>query len=251
MPLLSRSHGIRLKMRGAVFERRMFRSCCRSNTRNLSQLAEMVEVVAGHGFYDGLKGHGAALGMDGRPGCGRGQSCVDESQIPPAQAGECFKRTGGSDAAIGRGPLLLVEGLECGRILGQCLAETKTERNLAVGQVADDLRGAPFTGGGRRCNFIRADDRQHLCKRVGCRGQNILKRPTVEKCVVRVEYAHRAISFRWGLWTTVHCSLSTVHCLHRYCCSICCQVGQSCEFCVSQTWNWCEMPRSERMRSRF
>src|ERR1017187_6490458 len=89
--------------------------------RNFSQLAEMVEVVAGHGFYDGLKGHGAALGMDGRSGCGRGQSCVDESQIPPAPAGKCFKRTGGSDAAIGRGPLFLGEGLEGGRTFCQCL----------------------------------------------------------------------------------------------------------------------------------
>jgi hypothetical protein len=72
MPLLVCSNGIGLKMRGAVFEQRMFRSCSRSNTCNLAQLADVVEVVAGHGFYDGLKGHGAALGMDGRPGCGSG-----------------------------------------------------------------------------------------------------------------------------------------------------------------------------------
>jgi hypothetical protein len=27
------------------------------------QLAKVIQVVAGHGFHDGLKGHGTALGM--------------------------------------------------------------------------------------------------------------------------------------------------------------------------------------------
>jgi hypothetical protein len=34
------------------------------------QLAEVIQVVAGHGFDDGFKGHGAALGVCDLLGCG-------------------------------------------------------------------------------------------------------------------------------------------------------------------------------------
>ena len=44
------SDGIEFKMRGSIFAQRTFCSSRWSDTRNLLQLAEVVEVVAGHGF---------------------------------------------------------------------------------------------------------------------------------------------------------------------------------------------------------
>ena len=68
------------------------------------ELGEMVEIVAGHGFNDGLEGHGAALGMrNGFVGGGR-QSALDEEQIPVAQGGEGGESLRCWDSRIGGGP---------------------------------------------------------------------------------------------------------------------------------------------------
>jgi len=68
---------------------------------------------------------------------------------------------------IGRRPLVLIEGLDRRRILSQRLAQTKREDNLAVGQVAGNLRRAPFAGSRRNSGSLRAEDVNHVAKRPG------------------------------------------------------------------------------------
>ena len=109
----------------------------------------MVEIVAGHGFDDGLESHGAALGMCDRLGGGAGQSFRDELQIPGAQGGESCQSVFGGNALIGSGPLVLVKGLKDVVVFCEGLAETEGEGDLAVGEVAYDFRGRPLAGCGR------------------------------------------------------------------------------------------------------
>jgi len=106
----------------------------------------VVEVVAGHGFDDGLEGHGSALGVgDGAVG-GDGQRGVDEEEIPMAEGGEGAESLGRCEFAVAGGPLVLIEGLDGGAIFGQGLAEAKGEDEFAVGEMAEDFGGAPLGG---------------------------------------------------------------------------------------------------------
>jgi hypothetical protein len=52
------------------------------------ELCEMVEVVAGHGFYDCGEGHGSALGMGDRFTGSTGRGVADQDQVPLAHGGE-------------------------------------------------------------------------------------------------------------------------------------------------------------------
>jgi len=91
------------------------------------ELSEVVEVVAGHGFHDGLEGHGSALGMgDGAIGRG-GQGALKQDQVPLAESGEGGACLGRLDALVGPGPVVLVEGLDRGRVFRKGLAQAEAE----------------------------------------------------------------------------------------------------------------------------
>ena len=121
----------------------------RNELREFFELGEVVEVVAGHGFDDGLEGHGAALGMrDGLAGCLR-QSVLNEEQVPVAQGGERGEGLRCRDSRIGGGPFFLIEGLDDVIVLGQRLAQAEAEGQFAIGQVRGDLGRAPFARRGR------------------------------------------------------------------------------------------------------
>ena len=106
----------------------------------------MVEVVAGHGFEEDLEGQGAALWV-GQRAVEVGLAAVaDEFEVPLARGAEELER-GGQAIGVARGPGVLVEGLDDGVDLGESLAKAKAVDELAVGEVGDDLAGAPLAGG--------------------------------------------------------------------------------------------------------
>jgi hypothetical protein len=122
--------------------------CCKA-----FQLLEMVDVVAGHGFYDGPEGHGAALGMGGGAMAFVAGDGGEEEEVPVAhglEESEC--RLDGVDG-VPVSPGFLIEGLDdvvglVGRG-GEGLAEAKSEDGFGVGEVGDDVGDAPLAGGWR------------------------------------------------------------------------------------------------------
>ena len=108
--------------------------------------------MAGHGFDDGPEGHGAAFGMGGGAMALVAGDGGEEQKVPVAhglEEREC--RLDGVDG-VAVGPGLLVEGLDdvVGLVGwgGEGLAEAKAEDGFGVGEVGDDVRDAPFAGGG-------------------------------------------------------------------------------------------------------
>ena len=88
----------------------------------------------------------------------RGGHCrADQPQVPSAQGQEHLQGLLRGNAGLGCCPTVLVEGLKCRRILGQRLAQPKCKGQLAVGEVAEYLRRAPFAGRGRCGSAIRTD----------------------------------------------------------------------------------------------
>jgi hypothetical protein len=79
----------------------------------------------------------------------RGENGAEQLQIPIAEYGESFESLAGWDSGISSGPSILIERLDRRRVFGQGLAQAKCEYDFAVGQVANDLRRAPFSGFGR------------------------------------------------------------------------------------------------------
>jgi hypothetical protein len=117
----------------------------------------VVEVVASHGFDDGGEGHGATFGMgNGLVGVGR-QSGLDEDQVPAAEDGERGERFVGIDGRVAGCPLVLIEGLDHVVVLSEGLAKAEGEDGFAVGEMAEDVAGAPFAGRTRGCDFGGAD----------------------------------------------------------------------------------------------
>ena len=116
-------------------------------------LLKVVDVVAGHGFYDGPEGHGAALGMGGGAMAFVAGDGGEEEEVPVAhglEESEC--RLDGVDG-VPVSPGFLIEGLDdvVGLVGwgGEGLAEAKAEYGFGVGEVGDDVRDAPLAGGGR------------------------------------------------------------------------------------------------------
>ena len=93
----------------------------------------MIAVVAGHRFKNGGEGHRAALGMrDGLAG-GVGWCVLNKSKVPGAQSGEGGKSLLRGDVSVGRGPAVLVEGLEDVILFSERLAQAKAEGDFTVG----------------------------------------------------------------------------------------------------------------------
>jgi hypothetical protein len=112
-------------------------------------LLKVVDVVAGHGLYDGPEGHGAALGVGGAAAAVVLRDGVEEEQVPVAGGLEESERGLEVVGCVAFGPGVLVEGLNDGVGLGECggkgLAEAEGEDDFAVGEVGDDVTDAPLT----------------------------------------------------------------------------------------------------------
>ena len=115
-------------------------------------LLKVVDVVAGHGFYDGPEGHGATLGVGGGAVAVVLRGGSEEEQIPVAgglEKGQCGLEMVG---CVTLSPGILVEGLDDGVGLverrSEGLAEAEAEDDLAVCQVRGDFADAPLTRGG-------------------------------------------------------------------------------------------------------
>jgi hypothetical protein len=121
--------------------------------------------MARHRFNDRLKGHLPALRVKGRPGGGSRQGRFEQPQIPIPQSSEDLQGMAGGDSPIGGGPLVLIERLKARPVFSQNLAQPKSEDKLAVGQMTDNLGGAPFTRRRRNRNSIVADRGQRSGQR--------------------------------------------------------------------------------------
>ena len=115
-------------------------------------LLKVVDVVAGHGFYDGPEGHGAALGVGGAAMAVVLGDSREEEQVPVAGGLEEGQAGPEVIGCITFGPSLLVEGLDDGVGLvergSEGLAEAEGEDDFAVGQMRDDFADAPLARGG-------------------------------------------------------------------------------------------------------
>src|SRR5438045_1249669 len=97
------------------------------------------------------------------------------------QGGEDVQRLGCGDSSILGGPFLLVEGLDRGSVFGQGLSQAEGEDDFAVGKMADDFRGAPLAGRGRRGRLGRPDRFNEAGKGGGRGGKDFVHRAAVKK----------------------------------------------------------------------
>ena len=110
--------------------------CLRGRCGDARKLRKMIQVVAGHGFDDGLKCHGAALGM----GDGRFAGCRQRAARSGAGSSCAARRTSASASSApmpeyGGCPFVLIEGLDDVVVLGQRLAQPEAEDQFAVGEM--------------------------------------------------------------------------------------------------------------------
>ena len=161
------------------------------------KLRQMVAVVAGHGFEDGGEGHCAAFGMgDGLTG-GVGWCVLKEREVPGAQSGEGGERLLRGDVGVGRGPAVLVEGLQDVVVFGEGLAQAKGEGDFAVGEMTEDLCRRPFAGSRSAVDALRAYGIGEGLKRGGGCGED-LRNPGegssgVEESGVGIGFWHRIL----------------------------------------------------------
>jgi hypothetical protein len=111
-------------------------ACCEA-----FDLLKVVDIVAGHGLYDGPEGHGAAFGVGGAAAAVVLRDCVEEEQVPVAGGLEESERGLEVVGCVAFGPGVLVEGLDDGE-MGDDVADAP----LAWGRGCIDL-GAGETGG--------------------------------------------------------------------------------------------------------
>jgi len=99
-------------------------------------LLQVVDVVAGHGFYDGPEGHGASLGVGGGAVAVILRNGGEIEQVPVAGGLEESQRGFELVGLVTLGPGVLVEGLDDGVGLvergSEGLAEAEGEDNFAV-----------------------------------------------------------------------------------------------------------------------
>lgn len=150
----------------------------------------MVEVVAGHGFNDGLKGHGAALGVDGwLVGCGW-RGVADEDEVPLSERGECSEGLLRRDGGIDSSPAVLIEGLDGVVVFSESLAETEAEGYFAVGEVAEDFGRGPLAGSGGDADAGGTDGVDEGFENSGRGGEYLEDGAAIEEAGVGVEVGH-------------------------------------------------------------
>lgn len=132
----------------------------------------MVQVVAGHGFEIDLKSHGAALGVGHLAEEVGLAAATDEFEVPLAGGAEELERGGQAVDGIACSPGVLVEGLDNGIDLGEGQAEAEAVDEFAVGEVGDDLAGAPLTGGDGRGDLLRGELAYGLVDEAGRGGED-------------------------------------------------------------------------------
>jgi hypothetical protein len=135
-------------MTASFFDASLLDGAGRNETFDLLQV---VDVVAGHGFYDGPEGHGAALGVGGGAVAVVLRDGGEEEEVPVAGGLEESETGFELVGCVAFGPGFLIEGLDDGVGLvergGESLAEAEREDHFAVGQVSDNVADAPFAWG--------------------------------------------------------------------------------------------------------
>ena len=115
-------------------------------------MLKVVDVVAGHGFYDGPEGHGAALGVGGAAMAVVLGDSREEEQVPVAGGLKEGERGFELVRCVAFGPGVLVKRLDDGVGLAErrseSLAQAKREDDFAIGEMGDDVADAPLAWGG-------------------------------------------------------------------------------------------------------
>ena len=125
----------------------------------------------------------------------RGQRGLNESEIPAAHGGEGGESVASREAGVRSGPLFLVEGLDGVAVLGQGLAQAKTEGDLAVGEMAEDVAGGPFAGRGSGGDPAGTDGGGKRFEARGGGGEHLNRLLVAEEAGVRVEGGRGHIRF--------------------------------------------------------
>lgn len=112
--------------------------------RDVLQLFQVVQIVAGHRVDDCLDGHVAALRMI--RGFGELLRCerLNKLNVPVADRAESRERRVDIVGVVMLREPVLVEGLHDVPIFSHGLPQPEREDNFAIGEVADDLSRAPF-----------------------------------------------------------------------------------------------------------
>lgn len=99
-------------------------------------------------------------------------AAADELQVPVACGAEELERGGQGVGGVAHGPEVLVEGLDDGVNLGEGLAEAEAVDELAVGEVRDDLAGAPLSEGDGGGDLLRGEPAAGLVDETGRGGED-------------------------------------------------------------------------------
>ncbi len=115
---------------------------------------DVMAVVAGDGFEDGLEGEGAAFGVGGRSDEVGGLNGGEEADVPGAEGLVGGLGGGEVEGGVAVAPAVLVEGLEGRAIGGEGLADAPAPDDLTVGEVGHELAQAPLIGAGGAVDLI-------------------------------------------------------------------------------------------------
>jgi len=116
----------------------------RRRGRDLLQLGQVIQIMAGHGFDDYSKGHRTSLRMSDRTVPVLWRSLVQQNSVPLAQSHKRAQSIFPAYERILRRPAGLIEGLDDMAIFSQCLPQAEREGNLGIGEVAKYLARCPF-----------------------------------------------------------------------------------------------------------
>src|ERR1041385_3010326 len=126
------------------------RMLCRRGARgNGFDLLHVINVMSTQGFDDGLKCHGAALGMSYGFSERHRRQAAQQLQIPIAHGCEGGERRSSAAGRVRFGPKVLIKWLDDVVRFGEGLPDAECEHGFAIGKVAEDFADAPLAR--RRC----------------------------------------------------------------------------------------------------
>lgn len=162
--------------------------------RNRFQLRDVIQIVAAHGFDDGLESHLAAFRMREFLRKILRRNSIDQRQVPSPRRRKRLDRSLGFKRRVWLRPLILIERLNHVVRLRERLPQPEREHHFAVGKMAEDLPRAPFSWRETSFQAMGAKRRGQRREPGGSLGYYAAYVAIPQKCCVRVCSAgHRII----------------------------------------------------------